>query len=268
MTLPLRREFLKKTWARYGIERPFLRFLFVLTYLYLTIMNKIVKIGSLFLLFMSVLAFEAPAQKKGKWVKLFDGKSFDGWRNWKKEGLSDKWKIEDGAMTLTEKGGGDIITTKMYGDFILELEWKISEKGNSGIMYHVREGNSYCCPYITGPEIQVLDDERHPDSFAGSEGNHKAGSLYDLLPPSDLKAVKPAGEWNKVRIVIQNGRGESWLNGKKVVDFPTKGPEWDAMVAKSKFKNWADFGKFDTGHIALQDHGDKVWYRNIRIKEL
>lgn len=213
-----------------------------------------------------MVAFK-PEAKKGKWVSLFDGKSFNGWKKWK-GGEITKWKIEDGAMVLTEKGGGDLLTEKEFGDFELELEWKISEKGNSGIMYHVREGGSYCCPYTTGPEIQVLDDERHPDSFAGKEGNHKAGALYDLLPPSDLKAVKPAGEWNKARIIIKNGRGESWLNGKKVVDFPTRGPEWDAMVAKSKFKNWKDFGTFDKGSIALQDHGDKVWYRNIRIREL
>lgn len=205
--------------------------------------------------------------KKGKWESLFDGKTLKGWKKWK-GGEITKWKVEDGAMVLMEKGGGDLLTEKEYGDFELELEWKISEKGNSGIMYHVQEGEKYCCPYSTGPEIQVLDDAKHPDSFAGKEGNHKAGSLYDLLPPSDLTAVKPAGEWNKARIVINKGKGESWLNGKKVVDFPTQGPEWDAMVAKSKFKGWDGFGSFAKGSIALQDHGDKVWYRNIRIREL
>ncbi len=212
------------------------------------------------------LAF-TPSAKKGKWETLFDGKSFKGWKKWK-GGEIDKWTIEDGAMHLTGKGGGDLLTEKEYGDFELELEWKISEKGNSGIMYHVQEGDKYCCPYSTGPEIQVLDDERHPDSFAGKEGNHKAGSLYDMLPPSDLKVVKPAGQWNKARIVVKDGKGESWLNGKKVVDFPTKGPQWDAMVAKSKFKNWEGFGSFEKGSIALQDHGDKVWFRNIRVREL
>jgi hypothetical protein len=208
-----------------------------------------------------------PVTKKGKWESLFDGKTFKGWKKWK-GGEITKWKVEDGAMYLTEKGGGDLLTEKEYGNFELELEWKISEKGNSGIMYHVQEGAKYCCPYSTGPEIQVLDDAKHPDSFAGKEGNHKAGSLYDMLPPTDLNVVKPAGEWNKARIVIKNGKGESWLNGKKVVDFPTKGAEWDAMVAKSKFKTWEGFNSFEKGSIALQDHGNKVWYRNIRIREL
>src|SRR5690606_19509278 len=127
-----------------------------------------------------------------------------------------------------------------------------SEGGNSGIMYHVQEGDEYCCPYSTGPEIQVLDDEKHPDSFKGEAGNHKAGSLYDMLPPNDLKVVKPAGQWNKAKVVVKNGRAESWLNGKKVVEYPTKGPEWDSLVAKSKFKDWKGFAQFDRGHIALQ----------------
>lgn len=211
---------------------------------------------------------KALAQKKGKWTPLFDGKSFTGWETWKKEGISPKWQIQDGALVLTEKGGGDLMTTKQYGDFELELEWKISEGGNSGIMYHVQKGEKYCCPYSTGPEMQVLDDAKHPDSFKGAEGNHKAGSLYDMLPPNDLKVVKPAGEWNKARLVVKNGKAQHWLNGKLLVEYPTKGPEWDALVAKSKFNGWDGFGKFDKGHIAFQDHGDKVWYRNIRIKEL
>jgi hypothetical protein len=207
------------------------------------------------------------AQKPGKWVKLFNGKNFDGWRTYNGTGVSDIWKVEDGAMVMTAKGGGNLVTEGEYGDFELELEWKISEGGNSGIMFHVHEDPKFSQPYQTGPEIQVLDDEKHPDSFKGSEGNHKAGSLYDLVPPSDLKAVKPAGQWNKAKIVVKNGRGESWLNGKKVAEFPLKGPEWEKMVENSKFKGWEGFGKYDRGRIALQDHGDKVWFRNIRIRE-
>jgi len=213
-----------------------------------------------------IVAF-TPAPKKGKWETLFNGKNFDGWKKWK-GGEITGWKIKDGAMVLAEPKAGDLLTEKEYGDFELELEWKISEGGNSGIIYHAKEGADYCCPYVTGPEIQVLDDAKHPDSFAGKVGNHKAGSLYDLLPPNDFTVVKPAGQWNKARIVIKGGKGESWLNGKKVVDFPTQGPEWDKMVANSKFKQWKDFGTFDKGSIALQDHGNKVWYRNIRIREL
>ncbi len=225
---------------------------------------------SLCVLGTTLSSYVAPAPdvaREGKWETLFDGKSFDQWKKWK-GGPITGWKIEDGAMVLEDPKGGDLLTKKEYGDFELELEWKISEGGNSGIMYHVREGDDYCCPYTTGPEIQVLDDERHPDAKAGKAGNRKAGSFYDMIPPTSFDAVKPAGEWNKARVVIKDGQGESWLNGKKVVDFPTKGPKWDAMVANSKFKSWKDFGKFDTGSIALQDHGNKVWYRNIRVREL
>ena len=195
---------------------------------------------------LSLSTNDVQAQKKGKWVSLFDGKTFNGWHSWQKNEVLPQWKIEDGAMVLTEKGGRDLVTDKEYGDFELELEWKISEKGNSGIIYHVIEDKKYCCPYSTGPEIQVLDDQGHPDAKAGKDGNHKAGSLYDMLPPSNFGAVKPAGEWNTSKI----------------------GPEWTRMIANSKFKTWDGFGAFNKGKIALQDHGDKVSYRKIRIKEL
>ncbi len=204
-----------------------------------------------------------------KWVSLFDGKSFAGWHNFNKTGpVSDKWAIEDGAIVLNGKGGGDLVTDSEFENFELELEWKISEKGNSGVMWGVVEDKKYCCPYMTGPEMQVLDDAKHPDSFAGASGNHKAGSLYDMIPPNDLTIVKPAGEWNLAKMRISDDKGTFWLNGKKVVSFPTKGEGWKALVENSKFKTWSDFGKFSKGKIALQDHGDKVWFRNIRIKIL
>ncbi len=206
--------------------------------------------------------------QKGKWVTLFDGKNLDGWHSWKESTVLPQWKIEDGAVVLAEKGAKDLVTDKEYGDFILELEWKISEGGNSGIIFHVLEEPKYGAPYSTGPEIQILDDERHSDSKAGKNGNHKAGSLYDLIPASDFTVVKPAGQWNKAKIVIKKGKGESWLNGKKIVSFPTVGPEWEKLVADSKFKKWDGFGVPQKGKIALQDHGNKVSFRNIRIKEL
>ncbi len=209
--------------------------------------------------------------KKGKWETLFDGKSFAGWHTYKKPGqpVSDKWVIDDKAIHYSgNRGGGDLVTDKEYGDFELEVEWKIAEKGNSGIIYHSSEDPKYKATYATGPEMQVLDNERHPDAKAGKNGNRVAGSLYDMLPPTDPSAYKPAGEWNKAKLVIKNGRGEHYLNGKKIVEYPTSGPEWDAMVADSKFKGWEGFGKYAKGHIVLQDHGDKVWYKNIRIREL
>nr|MCU0326081.1 DUF1080 domain-containing protein [Spirosomataceae bacterium] len=177
---------------------------------------------------------------------------------------------EDGAMHLTAKGGGDLVTDVEYESFELELEWKIAEGGNSGVMWGVVEDAKFCCPYLTGPEMQVLDDERHPDSKAGKNGNHKAGSLYDMIPPAKLDAVKPAMQWNKakMRIDYKKNKGVFWLNGVQMVEFDLTGSNWDAMVANSKFAKWGDFGKHHKGKIALQDHGDKVWFRNITIKEL
>jgi len=208
----------------------------------------------------------APA--KGKWEKLFDGKTLNGWRGYLKQSPPPSWQVEDKSIVLAGKGGGDLITDKEYGDFELELEWKISEGGNSGIIYHVHEDPKFRATYATGPEVQVMDNERHPDAKKGRDHNRTAGSLYDMLPPTDASAYKPAGEWNKVRIVVKDGKAEHYLNGKKIVEYPTSGPEWDKMVSESKFKTWEGFGKFDKGHIALQDHGDKVWYRDIRIREL
>jgi len=207
--------------------------------------------------------------KKGRWVPLFDGKSLAGWHNYLGKGVSDKWKVEDGTLMYGGgRGGGDIVTDGEFGDFELELEWKISEGGNSGIMYHVHEDPKFRESYYTGPEMQVLDDQRHPDAKQGRNGNRTAGSLYDMIPTADPTAVKPAGQWNKVKLLIRNGRAEHWMNGKKVVEYATSGPAWDSLVSQSKFNGWEGFGKFSKGRIALQDHGDKVWYRNIRIREL
>ena len=209
--------------------------------------------------------------KKGKWETLFDGKSFAGWHNYLKSGqpVTSEWAVDDGAIMYTgARGGADLVTDKEYGDFELEVEWKIAEGGNSGIIFHVHEDPQYKATYQTGPEMQVLDDERHPDAKQGRDGNRTSGALYDIQKPVTPNAAKPAGEWNKARLVIKNGRGEHYLNGKKVADYPTSGSEWDAMIAESKFKDWKGFGKYPTGHIALQDHGNKVWYRNIRIREL
>ncbi|QJW88174.1 DUF1080 domain-containing protein [Spirosoma taeanense] len=208
--------------------------------------------------------------KKGRWETLFNGKSLAGWHTYLKAGepVSEKWTVDDGAIHLAQGRAGDLVTDKEYGDFELELEWKIAEGGNSGIIYHVHEDPKFKATYQTGPEMQVLDNERHPDAKQGRDNNRTAGALYDLQKPINLGTAKPAGEWNKARLIVQNGKAEHYLNGKKVAEYATSGPEWDAMVAESKFKGWEAFNKFNTGHIALQDHGDKVWFRNIRIREL
>ena len=227
------------------------------------------------ILFLSVavglaLAFtpapQPKAVKKGKWESLFDGKTTKGWHNYLKQDVSSAWKVENGVLTLAGKGGGDIVTDKEYENFELELEWKIAEGGNSGIFYRVHEDAQYKVPYLTGPEVQILDDERHPDAKAGKNNNRTAGSLYDMLPPS--KKANPAGQWNKVRVLVNNNHAEHWMNGVKVVEYNLSGDDWKNMVKDSKFATWDGFNKYSKGHIGLQDHGDIVSFRNIRIREL
>ncbi len=204
------------------------------------------------------------------WIILFDGTSYDNWRGYLSEDMHENWTIEDGAMAFTpdEEGGKNIITKDKYTNFVLSLEWKISEGGNSGIFWGVYEDEKYTEAYQTGPEIQVLDNQKHPDAFVG-DGTHTAGALYDMIKPSE-DATKPAGEWNLCVIEVNHktNTGKVSMNGKEIVSFPVHGEDWDNMVANSKFKDWEGFGKYPTGHIGLQDHSDKVWYRNIKIKKL
>lgn len=202
-----------------------------------------------------------------EWIRLFDGTSTAHWRGYKKSYLPEEWKIEDGALTLTKKGGGYIVTKEEYEDFDLRLDWKISEGGNSGVLFHVSEDSLYKYVFETGPEVQILDDERHPDAKKGAEGTHKAGANYDLMAPL-ANAVKPAGEWNRFRLKVKNGHVQHWLNGKKVQDYRIGSENWQELVGKSKFAVMPQYGKLRSGHISLQDHGNKVWFRNIRIRRL
>jgi len=202
------------------------------------------------------------------WEILFDGTSFDNWRGYNTDSMYPEWTIKDSAMVYTpgKYGGKNIITKKEYTNFILSLEWKISEGGNSGIFWGVFEDPKYKEAYQTGPEIQVLDNEKHAD---GKVAVHRAGALYDMLAPKH-DVVKPAGEWNTcvIKIDHKNNIGVVTLNGTEIEEFPVEGSKWDDMVAHSKFATWEGFGKHQTGHIGLQDHGNKVWYRNIKIKTL
>lgn len=207
------------------------------------------------------------AEKEQGWQLLFDGKSMEHFRGFRKDEVPAGWKVVDGAITLADKGAGDIISKEQYDNFELSIDWKIAEGGNSGIFYHVSEDTTYANTYSSGPEMQVLDDERHPDAKKGVNGNRQAGSLYDLLPLS-TPAVKPAGEWNTARLVVNNGHVEHWLNGKKVVEYELWTPTWDSMIQNSKFASMPGFGSERTGHIALQDHGDPVWFKNIKIRPL
>lgn len=202
---------------------------------------------------------------------IFNGENLDGWKAYN-SGEITQWKIEEGALAFTpsegqRSGTENIITTKEYSNFELSLEWKISEGGNSGIMWGVQEEEKFNEPYLTGPEIQILDNKAHPDAKNGPI--RQAGALYDMVEPS-RDVTKPAGEWNSLvlRIDHEANKGIVTINGTQTTAFPLHGEEWNKLVKNSKFSTWEDFGKHRTGHIALQDHADKVWYRNIKIKEL
>ena len=203
-------------------------------------------------------------------VVLFDGSNFDSWKGYGQDTMHPEWTLDGDAMMFTpgKEGGKNIITKDTYKNFVLNLEWKVSEGGNSGIFWGVKESPEFKEAYETGPEIQVLDDERHPDAKVAN-GTHRAGSLYDMIKPAD-GMIKPAGEWNAVELSINHDEniGKVVLNGKEAYTFPVNGEQWDAMVAKTKFATWKGFGKYQEGHIGLQDHSDKVWYRNITIKEI
>ncbi|BCS32781.1 glycosyl hydrolase [Luteitalea sp. TBR-22] len=210
---------------------------------------------------MGASAIAQPAGKDG-WTPLFDGKTLAGWRSFKSEAPPAGWTVKDGILARTDKGG-DLMTVGQYGSFELELDYRIAVGGNSGIMYRVvTQGDA---PYWSGPEYQILDNERHPDAKNGPD--RLAGANYDLIAPS-AAVSKPAGEWNTAKIVVHGNHVEHWLNGTKVVTYEFGSPEWTKMVAESKFKVWPMYGKAARGHIVLQDHGDLVEFRNIRIKDL
>lgn len=209
-------------------------------------------------------------QKENEWTVLFDGSSLEHWSGYLTDSVPSEWSIEGNTLAFTpgEEGGKNIVSKTQFTNFILSLEWKISEAGNSGIFWGVHKDPKYNEVYETGPEIQVLDNERHPD--AKIKGKlHQAGALYDMIEPAE-DVAKPAGEWNTCVISIDHKEnlGTVTLNGTTIVSFPVHGEKWEAMVANSKFKDWEGFGKYKTGHLALQDHSDKVWYRNIKIKKL
>jgi hypothetical protein len=198
----------------------------------------------------------------GAFQPLFDGKSLSGWvsGDGKPAQEGKGWAVADGVLHRKERGG-DLFTEKEYGDFELEWEWKISEGGNSGVKYRVTAyGKS-----LLGPEYQMLDDARHAD---GKLNTHRTACIYDLFPAAADKNVKPVGEWNASRIVVRGGKFEHWLNGAKVAECDTASQAWKDAVARSKFKNQKEWALNPKGKIMLQDHGDQVWFRSIRIREL
>lgn len=197
----------------------------------------------------------------GSWHELFDGRSLAGWHGFHTTGTPANWRVQDGTITAVAPGP-DLVTDAQYADFELVLDWKVAPGGNSGVIYRVSDAASET--YETGPEMQILDDARHPD---GRSPLTSAGSNFGLYP-APRGAVKPAGEWNTARLWVQGNHVEHWLNGVKVVSYDLGSDDWKSRVAASKFRAWPGFGKSAKGYIALQDHGDTVSFRNIRIRLL
>lgn len=216
-------------------------------------------------------------EKDAGWVLMFDGKTTDGWRGYLKDGFPEQgWVIEDGALKVQGSGageagggGGDIIFDQEFENFEFSLDWKVSEGGNSGIFYLADEVEGEPI-FTSAPEMQILDNERHPDARLGKDGNRMSGSLYDLIPAVPQNA-NPVGEWNTTKIVVDNGKVTHFQNGEQVVQYELWTDQWKEMVADSKFKDWPNFvnagGDDKKGYVGLQDHGDDVWFRNLKIKK-
>ncbi len=201
------------------------------------------------------------AEKAAGWTLLFDGSTTKGWRGYQMTTVPAGWQVVDGALTRVGEGA-DLITDGQYARFELSLEWMIAPKGNSGIMYRVTEADSFS--YMTGPEYQVLDDEGHRDGLSRLTA---AAAVYGLYPsPEGL--TRPPGQWNQARIVVKGDSVQHWLNGTLAAQYVLGSPDFNAKVAASKFAKWPGFGKAATGHIALQDHGDRVAYRSIKLRVL
>jgi len=209
---------------------------------------------------------EAVAQNG--WTDLFDGKSLAGWRGYKQpDATKTRWKVENGMLTVDPgdgkdtRGQRDLITTNTYDNFELSFEWKVEPGGNSGLKYFVLEDRDSAI----GHEYQLIDDEKHADAKIG--GHRQTAAFYDVLPATS-RPTKPAGEFNQSRIVVNGQHVEHWLNGTRVLQYEMGSPAVQAAIEKSKFKGIERFGKPQKGHILVQDHGNRVWFRNIRIKQV
>jgi len=215
---------------------------------------------------MSACAAPAPNQLSSSdtsagWQLLFDGESLEHWRGFKQDTAPSGWVIDDAAIHRAGEGG-DLVTREIYDDFELRLDWRVGIGANSGIFFNVTEDKNYV--WETGPEFQILDDAGHPD---GGSALTSAGANY-ALHAATVKAANTTGGWNRTRLVVQGNRVQHFLNDRLVVDYELLSPEWERLVAASKFASMPDYGRRSAGHIALQDHGDPVWFRNIAIRRL
>lgn len=202
------------------------------------------------------------------WILLFDGETTKGWRGYNHADVSGGWVAKDHMLVCLGKGGdtdGDIVTEKQYENFELKLEWNISKAGNSGIFYHVIEDSKYSATYETGPEYQLIDDVGFPEKL---EPWQKTGADYAMYIPNEKKKLNPAGEWNSTRLVFDNGHVEHWLNGERIVEFEAWSEHWNKRRMEGKWKDYPDYGTAREGHIGLQDHGDKIRLRNIKIRPI
>jgi Domain of Unknown Function (DUF1080) len=201
------------------------------------------------------------AEKVDGWKLLFDGKTTTGWRAFKSDTPPTGWQASDGQLVRHDKGG-DLMTADQFDNFELRLDWKVTKNGNSGIMYRVTDqGNQ---TYETGPEFQILDNAGHKD---GQDPITSAGSNYALYPPA-RDVTRPVGEWNQVRLIVNGAHVEHWMNGVKLLEYELWSEDWDKRVKASKFAKMPGYGRAKRGHLALQDHGDLVSFRNIKIKPL
>jgi hypothetical protein len=221
------------------------------------------------------------AERAAGWRLLFDGTTFAGWRGLGYDSVpTAHWKIEQGAIRKVPSGeiprmpdgqpvsGGDLMTAERFADFELAWEWKISRAGNSGVKYNVSEELSMAAAAnhaALGFEYQLLDDSLHTDNQVPS---HRSGALYDLIAPNASKKLRPVGEWNASRIVFRGNHGEHWLNGRKIVEFDLATPRMDSLLARSKYRSIPNFAQRRAGHLVLQDHGDEVHFRSIKIRLL
>jgi hypothetical protein len=216
----------------------------------------------------------SPTEAKDGWTLLWDGKTTNGWRSAKSNTFPETgWIIEDGLLKVQKSSGeestngGDIVTIQKYKNFIIKVDFKITPGANSGIKYFVDPDLNKGEGSAIGCEFQILDDEKHPDGKLGVKGNRTVGSLYDLIPAIASKKFN-LNDFNTATIVVRDNHVEHWLNGIKVLEYERNNQMWDALVAYSKYSHWPDFGNVAEGHILLQDHGNEVWFRNIKIQKL